>query len=345
MPVGRGNISVRNVVRRYGNVVAADHLNVEIEHGEFVTLLGPSGCGKTTLLRMIGGFDEPDSGSIHLGDDDITMRPPERRALNMVFQRYALFPHLNVADNVAYGLRNLGISGGELADRVRRGLSTVNMSDYASRFISQLSGGQQQRVAVARALVNEPLALLLDEPLSALDRQLRQHMQSELRTLQKRLGITFVFVTHDQEEALALSDRVVVMRDGRIEQVGSPEEIYDTPANSFVASFVGESTLIRACRDRSSGRVAAIPATMLPDLQMGHVVVRPEHWQFQDDGHRISMRGIVRERIFLGSFTRYIVDLEEGVTAKANADQAFGGIGDQVTLHLNLADCWFLSDA
>ncbi len=232
-------VSLRGIVKDFGGQLAVNGVDLDIASGEFLSLLGPSGCGKTTLLRMIGGFEEPDSGDILLGGKSVIGVPPHRRTVNTVFQAYALFPHMSVAQNVAYGLRQRRTPRAEIATRVKEALRLVRMDEYADRAPRKLSGGQQQRVAIARAIVNRPDVLLLDEPLSALDRQLRERMQVELKLLQREVGITFVFVTHDQGEALVMSDRIVVMRSGRIEQVGSPQEIYERPGSAFVASFIG----------------------------------------------------------------------------------------------------------
>ncbi|MEZ5114546.1 MAG: polyamine ABC transporter ATP-binding protein [Nocardioidaceae bacterium] len=232
-------ISLRGLVKEYAGQRAVDGVDLDIAQGEFLSLLGPSGCGKTTLLRMIGGFEEPEAGEIEISGVSVIGVPPHRRTVNTVFQAYALFPHMSVSENVAYGLRQRKTPKGEIATRVKEALRLVGMEEYADRPPRKLSGGQQQRVAIARAIVNRPDVLLLDEPLSALDRQLREKMQVELKLLQREVGITFVFVTHDQGEALVMSDRIVVMKQGRIEQIGSPQEIYEQPNSAFVAAFVG----------------------------------------------------------------------------------------------------------
>jgi spermidine/putrescine transport system ATP-binding protein len=237
-------ISLERVHKRYGGFVAVHEASFEIRRGEFFSMLGPSGCGKTTLLRMIAGFEEVTSGVLRLDGVDVVGVPPYRRSVNTVFQNYALFPHLSVFDNVAFGPRIRSLERGEVERRVREMLGIVHLTDFAGRKPSQLSGGQRQRVALARALVNQPSALLLDEPLSALDVELRRKMQLELKRIQREVGITFVFVTHDQEEALTMSDRIAVMRAGRLEQVGTPEEIYDAPATAFVARFIGTANMI-----------------------------------------------------------------------------------------------------
>jgi spermidine/putrescine transport system ATP-binding protein len=234
-----GSVELRSLTKRYGDAVAVDNISLTVQAGEFLSLLGPSGCGKTTTLLLIGGFEFPDDGSIQISGKNVENLPPHKRPVNTVFQAYALFPHMKVADNVAYGLRLSGVPKAEVGDRVSRALDMVRMTAFATRKPAQLSGGQQQRVALARALVNRPAVLLLDEPMSALDRKLREEMQVELKLLQRELGTTFIFVTHDQEEALSMSDRVAVMKDGRIEQIGTASSVYDSPESAFVAGFIG----------------------------------------------------------------------------------------------------------
>ena len=240
------SVELRSLTKAYGPAVAVDNLSLQVQPGEFLSLLGPSGCGKTTTLRMIGGFEFPDDGSIQISGRNVENLPPHKRPVNTVFQAYALFPHMKVTDNVAYGLRRSGVAKSEMAGRVRRALEMVRMTAYADRKPAQLSGGQQQRIALARALVNRPAVLLLDEPMSALDRKLREEMQVELKLLQRELGTTFVFVTHDHEEALSMSDRVAVMKDGRIEQIGTASDVYDAPESAFVAGFIGRQNSFSA---------------------------------------------------------------------------------------------------
>jgi ABC-type Fe3+/spermidine/putrescine transport system ATPase subunit len=239
------DVELRDVTKRFDDVVAVDSVDLGIRRGEFLSLLGPSGCGKTTTLRLIAGFEQPDEGEILIGGEDVSGRPPYKREVNTVFQSYALFPHLSVLDNVGYGLKQRDVPKKAREEKAREALDLVRLPELAGRKPRQLSGGQQQRVALARALVMEPKVLLLDEPLGALDLKVRKQLQIELKRIQERVGITFVYVTHDQEEALAMSDRVAVMHEGRIEQLGIPREIYDSPATRFVADFIGETNFIR----------------------------------------------------------------------------------------------------
>src|SRR5918911_1675494 len=246
VPTNVPTVDVRlvDVVKRFGETVAVDHIDLEVLDGEFFSLLGPSGCGKTTTLRMIGGFEEPTSGLIELQGEDVTWLPPFKRNVNTVFQNYALFPHLTIYENVAFGLRRKGVSDADIRSRVTDMLALVELAGYEARRPSQISGGQAQRVALARALINRPAVLLLDEPLGALDLKLRKQMQVELKGIQREVGITFLYVTHDQEEALAMSDRIAVMNAGRVQQVADPEEVYERPATTFVAGFIGVSNLM-----------------------------------------------------------------------------------------------------
>ena len=238
------DVRLERVSKLFGDVAAVDDLSLDIEEGEFFSLLGPSGCGKTTTLRMIGGFEEPSYGTVYLGGRDVTDLPPYKRDVNTVFQSYALFPHLDVFENVAFGLRRKKVDKGEIDTRVRETMALVDLIGFERRKPAQMSGGQQQRVALARALVNHPKVLLLDEPLGALDLKLRKQMQLELKRIQQEVGITFIYVTHDQEEAMTMSDRLAVMRHGRIEQIGGPEDVYESPATEFVAGFLGASNML-----------------------------------------------------------------------------------------------------
>ena len=299
-------IRFEKVSRHFGDVKAVDQVDLELRDGEFFSMLGPSGSGKTTCLRMIAGFDRPTSGHIFLYGKDVSELPPYERDVNTVFQDYALFPHMTVEDNIAYGLMIKGIDKAERRKRVDDMLDLVRLPGFGYRKPSQLSGGQRQRVALARALINHPKVLLLDEPLGALDLKLRQQMQVELKSIQKRVGITFIFVTHDQEEALTMSDRIAVFSEGRVEQIGTPAEIYETPASPFVAGFVGTSNLI-------SGEIAN---RLTGSEQM--FSIRPEkvHLGALSDPTNpdmISIEGVIRDVVYLGLFTRYLVEVANGL--------------------------------
>ncbi|MCA9973020.1 MAG: ABC transporter ATP-binding protein [Anaerolineales bacterium] len=302
-----------------GEVTAVDNVSLEIEKGEFITLLGPSGCGKTTTLRMIAGFEFPTKGEIKLDGRSINRLPPHKRDMSMVFQSYAIFPHLTVFENVAYGLKVQRLSKAEINTRVERVLHLVELDGYGSRTPEQLSGGQQQRVALARALVMEPKVLLLDEPLSNLDAKLREQMRTEIRQIQQQIGITSVYVTHDQIEAMTMSDRIVVMNNGRIEQVGVPTEIYRRPSNRFVADFIGRANFVEgAVRGMENGRVTVdalgvtldVPAAAVAYRvgQQVTLVIRPEMAVINpDDGAHVS--GTVRQAAYLGSTVEYSVEV------------------------------------
>jgi spermidine/putrescine transport system ATP-binding protein len=294
------SVSKSFVTRDADPVHALKEVSLDIYDNEFFTLLGPSGCGKTTLLRLIAGFEAPSSGAIRIAGDDVAALPPQKRPVNTVFQSYALFPHMSVAENVAFGLQMQNTPKALIAERVKEALEMVRLEGFATRRPAQLSGGQQQRVAVARALAPKPSVLLLDEPLSALDLKLRKGMQSELKRLQRETGITFVLVTHDQEEALAMSDRIAVMRSGDVLQVGTPRDIYDNPQDRFVADFIGESNLLPGA---ALGRDPAKTIVVRPE----HIVVSPA-----SDGAKGHAKGAVSAITFLGSDTLYEVVLEEG---------------------------------
>jgi putative spermidine/putrescine transport system ATP-binding protein len=301
----RPAVRLDGVVKRFGHVVAVDGIDLDVEKGEFFSLLGPSGSGKTTCLRVIAGFEAPSGGRIHLGGIDVTRQPPYERNVNTVFQDYALFPHMTVGQNVEYGLRVKGVSKEERRGRVTSILGLVRLEGFQDRKPSQLSGGQRQRVALARALVNEPDVLLLDEPLGALDLKLRQEMQIELKAIQKDVGLTFIYVTHDQEEALTMSDRIGVMNAGRIEQVGTPAEVYEEPATTFVAGFVGVSNVLSGEAARAvTGSEHAF--TIRPEkIRMLSVDEAAGPGECSATGH-------VREVVYLGAQTRYVVDLDGG---------------------------------
>jgi spermidine/putrescine transport system ATP-binding protein len=289
--VGDGSVELIDVLKRFGTVTAVDALNIQVHPGEFLSLLGPSGCGKTTTLRMLAGFEDPDEGEIRISGSAVQGVPPHKRDVNTVFQNYALFPHMSVSENVAYGLRQKKVDRGEIGRRVGEALEMVKMSKLANRRPREMSGGQQQRVALARALVNRPSLLLLDEPLGALDRKLREEMQIELKLLQSQVGITFIFVTHDQDEALSMSDRIAVMLDGRIEQLADPDTIYDHPASAFVAGFIGKQNFFEGT-SRDAGHTVqgdgwTFRSTLEPigavDGRAALAAIRPEAVQVSEE--------------------------------------------------------------
>ncbi|MEM7742572.1 MAG: ABC transporter ATP-binding protein [Pseudomonadota bacterium] len=325
-------IEIVGVDKRFGSgpgaVTALDNVSFSIQDNEFFTLLGPSGCGKTTLLRLIAGFEQVSGGEIFLYGERVANLPPNKRPINTVFQQYALFPHLTVAENVAFGLRMLGKSKAEITARVEEMLALVQLSAMGGRRSSQLSGGQQQRVALARALAPAPRVLLLDEPLSALDLKLRQQMRIELKQIQKETGITFIFVTHDQEEALTMSDRIAVMSAGKVQQIGQAEEIYEAPTNRFVADFIGETNFLdaevltvngAATEVRLPGGLVLTAAGTAPSDGQAHVSIRPERLSLSADGELPCM---VERLIYLGTDTQYIVRLVDGTEMVVRAQNA-----------------------
>jgi spermidine/putrescine transport system ATP-binding protein len=311
------DVRLEHVVKRFDDVVAVDGISVEIPSGSFFALLGPSGCGKTTTLRMIGGFEEPDEGAIYLGDRDVVGLPPYRRDVNTVFQSYALFPHLSIFENVAFGLRRKGVDGKQVRGRVEEMLRLVGLEVVGRRRPRQLSGGQQQRVALARALVNRPQVLLLDEPLGALDLKLRKQMQLELKVIQHDLGLTFVHVTHDQEEAMTMADAIAVMNGGRIEQLGPPTELYERPATAFVAGFLGVSNLLYG-DVVARGRVRLVSGEEMQadvDGRTGRVAlgIRPEKIRLgAATASENSLAGTVEENAYVGVATQYVVKTSAG---------------------------------
>ena len=310
-------IDLRNISKEFDGTTVLSDIDLYVRKKEFVTLLGPSGCGKTTTLRIIGGFEYPTTGTVFFEGKDITALPPYKRRVNTVFQKYALFPHLNVQDNIAFGLKIKKMSRKEIAMKVDRMLELVNLKGYGKRGVDQLSGGQQQRIAIARALVNEPEVLLLDEPLGALDLKLRKEMQLELKSMQQQLGITFIYVTHDQEEALTMSDTIVVMRDGHILQIGDPKRIYDEPANAFVANFIGESNILRGTM--LEDELVHFCGFDFPCVDSGFgenvpvdVVVRPEDIMIVgEDIGQIS--GVVQSVLFKGVHYEMMIDTGDTV--------------------------------
>ena len=327
------DVRLVDVTKRFDDVTAVDRLSLEIEHGSFFALLGPSGCGKTTTLRMIGGFEQPTEGQIYLGDADVSGLPSYKRDVNTVFQSYALFPHLSIFENVAFGLRRQGIRGGRLTGQVNEILRLVGLEGMEKRKPRQLSGGQQQRVALARALVNKPKVLLLDEPLGALDLKLRKQMQLELKGIQHDVGITFVHVTHDQEEAMTMADQIAVMNRGRIEQLGTPTELYETPASAYVASFLGASNLIAGTvsgsdtvRLHGGPEVRVRPRAIAGRTGEVAVGIRPEKIAL-GGGQANTLDGTIVEQAYVGVATQYIVDTECGqmTVYRQNASPGLNG--------------------
>jgi len=348
------DVRLVDVTKRFDDVVAVDRLSIEIEHGSFFALLGPSGCGKTTTLRMIGGFEQPTEGQIYLGDAEVSGLPSYKRDVNTVFQSYALFPHLSVFENVAFGLRRRGVRGQTLTGQVNEILRLVGLEGMGKRKPRQLSGGQQQRVAVARALVNKPKVLLLDEPLGALDLKLRKQMQLELKGIQHDVAITFVHVTHDQEEAMTMADRIAVMNHGRIEQLGTPTELYETPRTAFVASFLGVSNLIAGTVSGSdSVRLHSGPEVRVrPDALAGRtgevaVGIRPEKIEL-GQGQPNTLDGTVVEQAYVGVSTQYIVETACGrlTVYRQNASAGLNGAAPGQSLTLSWSpDSTFVVDS
>ena len=339
-------VRFEGVTKRFGPTTAVDDLTLEIRPGEFFSLLGPSGCGKTTTLRMVAGFEQPSEGRIFLDGEPVAGVPPYRRNVNTVFQSYALFDHLDVVGNVAFGLKRRKVAKAEIAERVRSALELVQLTGREQSKPWELSGGQRQRVALARALVNRPAVLLLDEPLGALDLKLRRQMQVELKEIQREVGITFLYVTHDQEEALAMSDRIAVMDGGVVEQCGTPEEVYERPAKPFVAGFIGISNLMEGTVEAGGVRLAngSVCAAPVPDgVTDGTAVqltVRPEKIVLDGEGDGlVRLGGTIAERVYVGTATQVIVELEGGArivaleqnTERARADDRWE-LGDRVTV-------------
>ena len=319
-------VRLSEVVKRFGDFIAVDHIDLEVQDGEFFSLLGPSGCGKTTTLRMIGGFEQPTSGLIELQGSDVTWLPPYRRNVNTVFQNYALFPHLTIFENVAFGLRRKGVKGSDIKARVTEMLKLVELPGYEGRKPTQISGGQAQRVALARALINKPAVLLLDEPLGALDLKLRKQMQVELKRIQQEVGITFIYVTHDQEEAMTMSDRIAVMNRGRFEQLGDPEQLYERPTTRFVAGFLGVSNLLAGTSDGTADGYALVrlsddtrvrvPSTLVNGSRSLQIGIRPEKIRLSEPDKAPAtgnlLRGVIRDASYIGVSTQYIVEATGG---------------------------------
>ena len=349
-------ITVRNVTKTYGKVYALDDVSLDVRSGEFLTLLGPSGSGKTTLLMVLAGFTRPDQGSLKFGDEEMIRTPPHLRGVGMTFQNYALFPHMTVAGNVGYPLKLRGISRSEIATRVEAALGTVQLGGYGERGIDQLSGGQKQRVALARSIVFEPRILLMDEPLSALDKKLRDRMQIELRHLHEQLGMTTVYVTHDQREALTMSDRIAVVNHGRIMQLATPQELYEQPANKFVADFIGDSTFLTVSRSGSdfvAGGVVLGTTRPVPDATDLLLMMRPERLRLLGDGDAQGTNVFevtVTELVYQGeSFLLYgrLVDGNELAVRGAMRSDTFEGlpaVGDSVNVALDPVDTVIIAD-
>jgi spermidine/putrescine transport system ATP-binding protein len=338
------DIRLVGLTKQFDDVVAVDDISLDVDRGHFLALLGPSGCGKTTTLRMIGGFEEPTEGRIELGGVDVAPLPPYKRDVNTVFQSYALFPHLSIFENVAFGLRRRGVKKDDVRRRVGESLELVGLAGLERRKPRQLSGGQQQRIALARALVNRPRVLLLDEPLGALDLKLRKEMQLELKRIQHEVGITFVHVTHDQEEAMTMADRIVIMNGGHIEQEGTPSELYEKPRTPFVAGFLGVSNLLEGEVEEdgrvklADGTVVQVPREVLGDrtgaVQIG---VRPEKLRIGAE-EKNSLSGVVTESAYIGVSTQYILDTPAGLVAVYVQNDRPGGqvaTGDRLILSWN----------
>jgi putative spermidine/putrescine transport system ATP-binding protein len=349
-------ITIRGVTKTYGRVHALDNVNLEVRSGEFLTLLGPSGSGKTTLLMVLAGFTRPDRGSVRFGEQEMVRTAPHRRDVGMVFQNYALFPHMNVAANVAFPLKLRGVPRTEMVERVKGTLETVQLGGFGGRGIDQLSGGQKQRVALARAIVFEPRILLMDEPLSALDKKLREHMQIELRRLHDKLGMTTVYVTHDQREALTMSDRIAVINFGRVMQLGAPDEIYERPQNAFVADFIGESTFVPVTVE---GGVVSYAGSRIRtgrhDLADGRatLVLRPERLRILSNGTEASLNcftATIRDVVYQGETFLLYVLLEDGTEVSVRGVTRRGGrdgvpsSGTAVTLGLDPEDTVLIPD-
>jgi spermidine/putrescine transport system ATP-binding protein len=350
-------VELAGVTKRFGEFVAVDDLTLDIYEGEFFSLLGPSGCGKTTTLRMIAGFEEPTEGGISVAGDPVRGVPPYRRPVNTVFQSYAIFPHLNVFDNVAFGLRRAGVKGEELRERVIDACEMVQLSGFEKRKPNMLSGGQQQRVALARALINRPKVLLLDEPLGALDLKLRKEMQLYLKDLQHEVGITFIYVTHDQEEALTMSDRIAVMNEGKVQQVADPPTLYERPNNRFVADFIGQTNVFSGTVEAVDGsRVTlSVPSgekvkasTGEAEVGVGqatHAVVRPEKVRFGSEGDNV-MTVRIHQVVYLGVSTQYIADLPGGgkmvLYQQNTTEEDHPEIGDEARVSWDARNCLIL---
>lgn len=357
-------VSIQGIEKRYGSFTALQDIHLDIQDNEFFTLLGPSGCGKTSLLRIIAGFEETSAGRLFLYGEEIENLPPHKRPINTVFQNYSLFPHMTVTENIGFGLQMLAWPADEIKSRIADMVALVRLDDFVHRKPSQLSGGQQQRVALARAMAPRPKVLLLDEPLSALDLKLRQQMRTELKSLQRNTGITFVFVTHDQEEALSMSDRIAVMSAGRIQQVGSPDQIYEKPANRFIADFIGDTNLIDACVIDVNNEIASvrldtggvISADFAGEAVIGNkgvVSLRPERLRLtapcavSAGSDNSQLQGVISDVVYLGTDRQYSVLLSDSLSVSVRAQNTDVGnvslqVGDQVSVNLTIGAARFL---
>lgn len=340
-------IEIKDLCKSFDGTKVLKNITFYIRNNEFITLLGPSGCGKSTTLRIIAGFETADSGIVNFEGKDLKSVPANKRNINTVFQRYALFPHLNVFDNVAFGLKIKKVNKQEIRERVNKALATVGLADYGDRYIDQLSGGQMQRVAIARAIVNRPRILLLDEPLGALDLKMRKEMQIELKEMQRELGITFVYVTHDQEEALTMSDTIIVMKDGIIQQIGTPIDIYNEPKNAYVADFIGESNIVAGTMKKdnevtlSSGITFACVDPLFPEFNEGianlvDVVIRPEDFYVAEEAEG-RINGVVESLIFKGVHYEMIVKSDDGIEWLVQNVDPFK-VGSRVGLYVDPDD-------
>jgi spermidine/putrescine ABC transporter ATP-binding subunit len=360
--VSEAIISIRNITKRFGAVAAVDNVSIDIRPNEFFALLGPSGCGKTTLLRMISGLETPTEGAIVIDGEDTTRIPPNRRPVNMVFQSYAVFPHMSVLANVGYGLKVVGTPTAEIETRAREALHMVQLSALAERMPNQLSGGQRQRVALARALVKRPKVLLLDEPLSALDAKLREQMRLELAKLQQSVGITFIIVTHDQDEALSMADRIAVMHDGRVSQIASPSELYETPSTRFVADFIGKVNLFDGTARGRNGATVTVAVDGLGAMEVPYegdaegqvaLAIRPEKLKLsprKPTGAGIKVQGRVVNLAYYGNASHVFLETESGISLTANVQNdtrdAEGAlsVGDRTWITWRAADTLLLPD-